>query len=259
MGASEVRVFLTMVYRELKRFSRSRARVIGSVINPLIWLIFFGKGWSGVFNNPLATQLFGGVDYMTYLVPGIIAMTIFNMSFMQGITLIWDKQFGFLKEILVAPASRTEAIAGRITGGAIVAMLQGVIILTLSFALAKLKLTGILPSLGLGFLLGIATAGMGVAIALRMNSMEGFQMVIMMLMLPMTFLSGAFYPVSTMPNWMQWLAKFNPLTYAVDGTRYYLAGVEPTFGMATDWLVLGALALVFSGMAALGFRRATLD
>ncbi len=83
-----MRVFLTMVYRELKRFSRSRARVIGSVINPLIWLIFFGKGWSGVFNNPLATQLFGGVDYMTYLVPGIIEMTVFNMNFMQGITLI---------------------------------------------------------------------------------------------------------------------------------------------------------------------------
>ncbi len=88
---------------------------------------------------------------MTYLVPGIIAMTVFNMSFMRGVTLIWDKQFGFLKEILVAPASRTEAIARRITGGALVAMLQGVIILALSFALAKLKFTGILPSLGWAF------------------------------------------------------------------------------------------------------------
>ncbi len=100
---------------------------------------------------------------------------------------------------------------------------------------------------------------MEVAIALKMSSMEGFQMVIMILMLPMTFLSGAFYPVSTMPTWMQLLTKFNPQTYAVDGTHYYLAGVEPTFGIATDWLVLVALALAFSGIAALGFRRATLD
>ncbi len=114
-----MKVFLTMIYRELKRFSRSRSRVAGTLINPLIWLIFFGKGWGGVFNNPpFASRLFGGVDYMTYLVPGVVAMTVFTMSFMQGgITLIWDKQFGFLKEILVAPASRVEAILGRITGG----------------------------------------------------------------------------------------------------------------------------------------------
>ncbi len=254
-----MRVFTTMVYRELKRFSHSRARVIGSIINPLIWLIFFGMGWSGVFNNPMASAIFGGVDYMTYLVPGIVAMTVFNMSFMQGITLIWDKQFGFLKEILVAPASRTEAILGRITGGAIMAMIQGVIILALSFALADLKVSGILPALGLSFLVGIAIAGMGVAIALKMTSMEGFQMVVMMIMLPMTFLSGAFYPVKTMPDWMQWLAKVNPLTYAVDGSRYYLAGVTLTFGIATDWLVLAGLAALLAGIAALEFRKATID
>ncbi|WP_297093447.1 ABC transporter permease [Thermococcus sp.] len=254
-----MQVFFTMIYRELKRFSRSRARVIGSIINPLIWLIFFGKGWAGVFDNPFASQIFGGVDYMTYLVPGIIAMTVFNMSFMQGITLIWDKQFGFLKEILVAPASRTEAILGRITGGALMAMIQGVIILALSFFLADLNVSGVLPALGMSFLVGIAIAGMGVAIALKMTSMEGFQMIVTMIMLPMTFLSGAFYPISTMPEWMQWLAKVNPLTYAVDGSRYYLAGVEPTFGIVTDWVVLIGLAALFAGIAALGFRRATID
>ncbi|NJE05459.1 ABC transporter [Thermococcus sp. M36] len=254
-----MRVFFTMIYRELKRFSRSRARVIGSLINPLIWLIFFGKGWAGVFDNPFASQIFGGVDYMTYLVPGIVAMTVFNMSFMQGITLIWDKQFGFLKEILVAPSSRTEAILGRITGGAIMAMIQGVIILALSFALTNLNVSGVLPALGMSFLVGIAIAGMGVAIALKMTSMEGFQMIVTMIMLPMTFLSGAFYPISTMPEWMQWLAKINPLTYAVDGSRYYLAGVEPAFGIVTDWLVLAGLATLFAGIAAIGFRKATID
>ncbi|ASI98712.1 ABC transporter permease [Thermococcus celer] len=254
-----MKVFLTMIYRELKRFSRSRSRVAGTLINPLIWLIFFGKGWGGVFNNPFASRLFGGVDYMTYLVPGVVAMTVFTMSFMQGITLIWDKQFGFLKEILVAPASRVEAILGRITGGALMAMIQGVIILALSFLLADLKVAGVIPVLGLSFLVGVAIAAMGVAIALRMTSMEGFQMVVTMLMLPMTFLSGAFYPVKTMPNWMQWLAEVNPLTYAVDASRHYLAGVEPTFGLATDWLVLAGLAALFAGIAALEFRKATID
>jgi len=254
-----MQVFLTMIYRELKRFLRSRARVFGSLIFPLIWLIFFGEGWAGVFDNPYAKNIFGGVDYLTYLVPGVVIMTVFNMSFMQGITLIWDKQFGFLKEILVAPASRTEAIVGRITGGSIMAMIQGVIILFLSFLLADLRVSGILPTLGMSFLVGVAIAGMGVAIALSMTSMEGFQMVVTMLMLPLTFLSGAFYPIDTMPGWMQWLAKINPLTYAVDGSRYYLSGVEPAFGIVTDWAVLLLLAVLFIGIAAMSFRKATID
>ncbi len=255
-----MRVFSTMIYREMKRFIRSKARVIGSLINPIIWLVLFGKGWSGAFNFPGASMIFGGVDYMTYLVPGIVAMTVFNMSFIQGITIIWDKQFGFIKEILVAPASREEAILGRITGGAITAMIQGVIILALSFFMtSSLKLSGVIPTLGLSFIVGLAVAGMGVAIAMKMSSMEGFQMIMTMIMLPMTFLSGAFYPVKTMPEWMQWLAKVNPLTYAVDGSRYYLSGVASTFSLTTDWLVLSGLAILFMGIAVIEFRKATID
>ncbi|AMM54675.1 ABC transporter permease [Pyrococcus kukulkanii] len=254
-----MRVLATMIYRELKRFIRSRARVIGSLLNPLIWLIFFGKGWAGAFNFPGARMIFGGVDYMTYLVPGIVAMTVFNMGFMQGITVIWDRQFGFLKELLVAPASRVEAIIGRSIGGALTALIQGTIILILSFTIADLKVSGVLPTLALAFLVGVAVSGLGMAIAMKMTSMEGFQIIVTMLMLPMTFLSGAFYPISTMPEWMQYLAKINPLTYAVDGARHYLAGIQPTFSLTTDWLVLGLLAVVFVGIAALEFRKATID
>ncbi|AEH24034.1 ABC transporter permease [Pyrococcus yayanosii] len=255
-----MRVLTTMIYRELKRFLHSRARVVGSLLNPLIWLIFFGKGWAGAFKFPGANMLFGGVDYMTFMVPGIVAMTVFNMGFMQGITLIWDRQFGFLKELLVAPASRVEAIIGRSVGGALMAIIQGTIILALSFLIVDgLKLSGVFPTLALAFLVGVAVSGLGMAIGMRMTTMEGFQIIITMLMLPMTFLSGAFYPVSTMPDWMQFLAKLNPLTYAVDGARYYLAGIEPTFGIATDWAVLSTLAVVFVGIAALEFRKATID
>ncbi|NJE85782.1 ABC transporter [Thermococcus sp. CX2] len=255
-----MRVFTTMIYREIKRFIRSKARVIGSLLNPLIWLIFFGKGWAGAFSFPGASMIFGGVDYMTFMVPGIVAMTVFNMGFMQGITLIWDRQFGFLKELLVAPASRVEAIIGRSVGGALMAMIQGTIILALSFLIVDgLKLSGVIPTLMMAFLVGVAVSGLGMAIGMRMTSMEGFQIIITMLMLPMTFLSGAFFPISSMPNWMQFLAKLNPLTYAVDGARYYLAGIEPTFSIATDWTVLTVLAVVFVGIAALEFRKATID
>lgn len=255
-----MRVFTTMIYREIKRFIRSKARVIGSLLNPLIWLIFFGKGWAGAFNFPGASMIFGGVDYMTFMVPGIVAMTVFNMGFMQGITLIWDRQFGFLKELLVAPASRVEAIIGRSVGGALMAMIQGTIILALSFLIVDgLKLSGVIPTLMMAFLVGVAVSGLGMAIGMRMTSMEGFQIIITMLMLPMTFLSGAFFPISSMPNWMQFLAKLNPLTYAVDGARYYLAGIEPTFSIATDWTVLTVLAVIFVGIAALEFRKATID
>ncbi|ANF21859.1 ABC transporter permease [Thermococcus piezophilus] len=255
-----MRVFTTMIYREIKRFIRSKARVIGSLLNPLIWLIFFGKGWAGAFNFPGASMIFGGVDYMTFMVPGIVAMTVFNMGFMQGITLIWDRQFGFLKELLVAPASRVEAIIGRSVGGALMAMIQGIIILALSFLIVDgLKLSGVIPTLMMAFLVGVAVSGLGMAIGMRMTSMEGFQIIITMLMLPMTFLSGAFFPISSMPNWMQFLAKLNPLTYAVDGARYYLAGIEPTFSIAIDWTVLTVLAVIFVGIAALEFRKATID
>ncbi|NJE26080.1 ABC transporter [Thermococcus sp. MV5] len=256
-----MRAFITMIYRQAKRFFRARSRVIGMIINPLIWLIFFGLGWSKVFDNPMARTIFGGVDYLTFLAPGIFAMTIFNQSFVSGVSVIWDKQFGFLKEILVAPASRKEAIVGRVTGDSLLTTVQGLIILLLTFLLAEnLKLSGILPALVMGFLLAIAFSGFGTTLALKMESLEGFQMIMMVLMMPLTFLSGAIYPIEAMPGWMKALAYINPLTYAVDGARYYLVGSNVTrFSITTDWIVLGLLALVFLSFAMLEFEKATID
>ncbi|WP_048148403.1 ABC transporter permease [Palaeococcus ferrophilus] len=250
----------TMAYRQLKRFSRARSRVIGMIINPLIWLVFFGLGWSKVFNNPMARAIFGGVDYLTFLAPGIFAMTVFNMSFIAGVSVIWDKQFGFLKEMLVAPASRKEGILGRIIGDSLVTLAQGAIILTLTYPLAEsLKLSGFLPALGIGFLLSMAFSGFGVSLALKMESMEGFQMVMMVLMLPLTFLSGAIYPIDTMPGWMKALAYLNPLTYAVDGARHFLVGASVAkFSLGVDLGVLTVLAALLVGLAMLEFERATI-
>lgn len=250
----------TMAYRQLKRFSRARSRVVGMVINPLIWLVFFGLGWSRVFDNPMAKMIFGGVDYLTFLAPGIFAMTVFNMSFIAGVSVIWDKQFGFLKEVLVAPASRKESILGRIIGDSFVTLAQGAIILVLTYPLAEsLKLGGFLPALGVSFLLSMAFSGFGVSLALKMESMEGFQMVMMVLMLPLTFLSGAIYPIDSMPGWMKALAYINPLTYAVDGARHFLVGASVAkFSLGVDLGVLTVLAALLVGLAVVEFERATI-
>lgn len=200
------------------------------------------------------------MDYLTFLAPGIFAMTVFNMSFIAGVSVIWDKQFGFLKEVLVAPASRRGSILGRIIGDSLVTLAQGTIILTLTYPLAEsLKLSGFLPALGVGFLLSMAFSGFGVSLALKMESMEGFQMVMMVLMLPLTFLSGAIYPIDTMPGWMKALAYINPLTYAVDGARHFLVGANVAkFSLAVDLGVLTVLAALLVGLAMVEFERATI-
>lgn len=251
-----MRALIIMVYRQIKRFSRARSRVVGMVVNPLIWLIFFGVGWSGVFKD---VRVFGGVNYLTYLAPGIFAMTVFNQSFISGVSVIWDREFGFLKEVLVAPASRKETISGRIVGDSIVALVQGAVILFLTLLITELQISGILPALGVGFLLAIAFSSFGVCLATRIQSMEGFQMIMTVLMLPIIFLSGAIYPITAMPLWMKLLAYINPLTYAVDGARSILTGVDGIFPLSTDLSILGFLAVFFLGIAMLAFESSTLE
>jgi ABC-2 type transport system permease protein len=252
----KMRAFIIMVYRQIKRFSRAKSRVVGMVVNPLIWLIFFGVGWSGVFKD---VRVFGGVNYLTYLAPGIFAMTIFNQSFISGVSVIWDREFGFLKEVLVAPASRKETISGRIVGDSIVATVQGAIILFLTLLITEVRIPGILPTLGVGLLLAVAFSSFGVCLATRIQSMEGFQMIMAVLMLPIIFLSGAIYPINAMPWWMKLLAYINPLTYAVDGARSMLTDVDGVFPLSTDLSILGFLALAFLGIAMFAFERSTLE
>ncbi len=251
--------FYIMVYRQVVKFFRARSRIIGSIVNPLIWLAFFGLGWANVFNFPLAKEIFGGVDYLTFLAPGILGMTIFTSSFISGISVIWDKQFGFMKEVLVAPSSRTAAMVGRLFGDSLTTLLQGAIILAFMYPLAtSLKPVGALPSFLLAFLSSVAFSSLGVIIALRMNSLEGFQLIINFLMVPLLFLSGAFYPINTMPLWMKVLAYLDPLTYGVDGMRYYLAGTS-TLTPTVDWLMLTSLAVGFLLIASAIFRKSTIE
>lgn len=251
--------FYIMAYRQIIKFFRARSRIIGSIVNPLIWLGFFGLGWANVFSFPLAKEIFGGVDYLTFLAPGILGMTVFTSSFISGISIIWDKQFGFMKEVLVAPSSRIAAMAGRLFGDSLTTLLQGAIILGFMYPLAtSLKPYGALPSFLLAFLASVAFSSLGVIIALKMRSLEGFQLIINFLMIPLLFLSGAFYPINTMPLWMKVLAYLDPLTYGVDGMRYYLAGTS-AFTPLLDWIMLAALATGLLLIASAIFRRATIE
>ncbi len=248
-----------MAYRQLKRFMRSRSRIVSSIVSPIIWIVFFGLGWSGAFNFPMARALFGGVDYLTYLTPGVVAMTVFAASFVGGVSVLWDKQFGFLKEVLVAPMSRSGALLGRALGDTITAVLQGVIILGLSYLVAPgIKVAGALPAIAFSFVLGLGFTALGIVVALKMTSMEGFHMIMNFLTLPLIFLSGAFYPITFMPTWMKMLAYANPLTYSVDGIRYCLTGIS-YFNPVLDVAILVAMGAVLLGVACYMFEKTTIE
>jgi len=253
-----MRAFMTMIYRQIKRFWRARSRVVGMMINPLIWLIFFGFGWSKLFDFPMAKKLFMGFDYLSFFAPGVYCMTIFLNGFTSGLSVIWDKQFGFLKETMVAPSSRKSIMAGRIVGDATISLLQGIIILVLTLPLTDMKIYGFFPALFLGFLLSISISSLGVCISIRMNSIEGFQLVVSVLMLPIVFLSGAVYPIDAIPDYIKVLAYLNPLTYAVDGSRYFLLGVS-RFSILLDIFTLSILTIILLLTAIHLFERLTLE
>ncbi|MCD6409164.1 MAG: ABC transporter permease [Candidatus Verstraetearchaeota archaeon] len=248
-----------MVYRQLKRFTRARSRVIGSIFNPLIWMVFFGLGWSGLFTSSMAKLLFRGLDYMSFLAPGMVMMAIFTASLFSGMSVIWDREFGFLKELLVAPASRTAIILGRSIGDALTALAQGVVILAASFLLAKqLTPTGIPLAVAIGLLAAIAFTSMGIALASTMRSFEGFNLITTFLMLPLLFLSGAFYPIDSLPLWLKALVYLNPLTYAVDATRYALTGVS-SFNILHSTAALALSAVILTLAATYTFKKSTIE
>ena len=251
--------FLTMTYRQLKRFVNARSRVFMSIINPVIWLVFFGLGWSNVFSFPGAKTIFGGLDYLTYLASGMVAMTIMMSSFISGVSVIWDKQFGFLKETLVAPVSRAEVILGRAFGDSLLTVLQGAIILFLMYLIApQINLMGALPALCYGLLLSMGFTSFGITLSLKLSSTEGFQMIVNLVTMPLLFMSGIFYPIDNLPEWMKIVAYVNPMTYAVDGMRYWLTNTS-RFEPLVDVSVLSVLTLILVLLAVRVYDKATIE
>jgi len=225
--------------RQLKRHFRSKARIIGSLGQPLLFLFALGFGLGPVF------QQAGRGDYIQFLVPGIIAMGILFTAIFSGIEIIWDKQFGFLKETLVAPISRFQIMIGRTLGGATVAMIQGIAVLIISLLVGfKIESISLLPLMFVFmFLIALLFTALGTAIASVLEDMHGFQLIMSFLVMPLFFLSGALFPLQGLPKFISIITKINPLSYGVDGLR--AASINGAyFGLFNDFLVLGILTFL---------------
>ena len=224
--------------RQLKRYLRSRSRIVGSAAQPLLFLLALGFGFGPIYRAA------GGGNYMQFLAPGIISMGILFTAIFSGIEIIWDRQFGFLKETLVAPVSRLHIMIGRTLGGATVATLQGIIVFFVAFLAGFRPGTALLP-LALLFMIltAILFTALGTAIASLLNDMQGFQLIMNFLIMPIFFLSGALFPLQGLPKALVVVASVNPLAYGVDGLRGTLVN-SAHFGLTTDFLVLGIIASV---------------
>jgi ABC-2 type transport system permease protein len=218
----------TVWYREVLRFFTDRSRIFGAIAQPVLFLAVLGGGISSAINGlsasggPLgaaAANLGSGFNYLAFLFPGILGMSVLFTSIMSAISIVWDREFGFLKEVLVAPVSRTSVAIGKIAGGSTVAMAQGALILLLSPLVGvKVSVLEVVSLLLLMLLLAAVMSSLGLLIASRQKTMEGFQVIMQFVILPMLFLSGAFFPL-TKGSWVTTIARFIPVTYGVDALR----------------------------------------
>jgi len=236
--------------RQLKRYFRSKARMVGSLGQPLLFLLALGYGFGPIY------QKASGGNYIEFLAPGIIAMSIIFTALFSGIEIIWDRQFGFLKETLVAPVSRLQIMIGRTLGGATVATLQGVIVFLISL-IAGFRPTSffmILPALVFMFLISLLFTALGTAIASVLEDMQGFQLIMNFIVMPLFFLSGALFPIQGLSGTIKVISTLDPLSYGVDGLRYTLINLG-YFGMGRDFLVLGLITVVLLAIGTYLFSK----
>lgn len=209
---------LTIWQREVLRYVRAKPRIFSTLFQPFMFLVIFGMG----LRSTLSMGNFG-MDYVKFMFPGIVAMSVMSVAFFSTVSTVWDREFGFLKEILVAPVSRIAIVTGKILGATSIAALQGILLLVLSPLVGiSVRLTTIPPMIGMMVLLAFAISGIGLLIASLMDSTEGFGIIMQVLVFPMFFLSGAFFPLTNVPGWMGVIARVNPLTYGVDALRQML-------------------------------------
>lgn len=229
--------------RQLKRFARSRARVVGALGQPLLFLVALGFGFGPIF------QRAGQGNYIQFLAPGVVCMTILFTAIFNGIELIWDRQFGFLKETLVAPVSRLTIMIGRTLGGATVAVIQGLVVTVACIVVGFRPAWSSAPeAFVIMLLVALMFTAFGTAVASVMEDFQGFQLVMNFVVMPTFFLSGALFPLSSVPRALGMIAAVDPLTYGVDGLRSSLTGVAH-FSVPLDFAVLSVLTalLLFAG------------
>lgn len=241
---NNLRGIYTIWYRDIIRFWRDRMRLVGAITLPLLFLFVFGPGLS------TRMGLLGpGIDFAKFIFPGIIGMTVLMSAFMAGVSVVWDREYGFLREVLVAPISRVSVALGKALGAATVALLQGMMIMLFAPLIGiSLSVWTMLALLPLMFLLAISMGSLGVLLATYIRSIEAFQAVMQMLMFPMVFLSGVFFPLEGLPSWMDVLVKLNPATYGIAPIRHVILGVPSEFSVLghtmTLWENVAVVAIV---------------
>jgi ABC-2 type transport system permease protein len=267
-GAS-LRAVYIIWYRDLLRFWRDRWRLVASLAQPLLFLVVFGTGLSSSLSG--AAGGFGGsgsgagrLEYIQYIYPGIMGMAVLFTAIFSAMSIVWDREFGFLKEVLVAPINRSAVAVGKTLGGATQAMIQGLLLLLLApVAGVKLTVLSVVELVPLVFILAFTLTALGVAVASRMRSIQGFQVVMNFLVMPFFFLSGALFPLNGLPGWMTVLTRLDPLSYGIDPIRRTVlagAGVPSPvldrvgltlFGQVLSPMTEAAIIMIF-GLALLG-------
>ena len=238
--------------REMKRFLRAKSRIVGALAMPLFFLAFLGMGFRRISVPGMTEQ----VDYIRFLVPGILGMSLLFSSTFGGLSVLWDREFGFLKEIMVAPVTRVSIVLGRIAGGVTTALIQGLLILGIA-TLIGFRMNSIL-ALGMTIvfmvLISVAFLGLGLIFASKMKDMQGFSIVMNFVIFPLFFLSGALYPLDNFPGWLRSLSYLDPLTYGIDGLRGVLIGIS-SYSILFNFIVMVAFSLVMIVLGAYFFEK----
>jgi ABC-2 type transport system permease protein len=268
LGA-DLSAIVVVWHRELLRFRRNRLRMVTSVVQPLLFLFILGSGLSNMLPSS------NGVNFKTFMFPGIIAMTVFFTALSSALSIVWDREFGFMREMLVAPARRGAIVIGKCAGGATVATLQGAVILALAGVVKVPYAPSLLVTLVAEMvLMAVSLTALGLLLASRMKQVESFMAVMNFVMLPMFFLSGAIFPPKGLPGWLALITKFDPLTYAVDPVRravfahvHASAAVTHTMSAGVKWgtwtlpiavelAIIAAMGALMLGLAIQQFGRA---
>jgi len=246
-----VDIVYTIWLRSVKRYLRSKSRIVGSLGMPLFLMLVLGFGLNSVVQIPGMEE-----GYMDFIIPGIVAMSVLFTSVFSGIQIIWDKQFGFLKATLVAPVSRLEIMIGQTLGGATAAVIQGLILMVLALfiGLHPVGIAGFLIAVGFMALIGVTFTALGIAIASRMEDMHGFQLIMNFIVFLIFGLSGALFPIDGLPDYIRPLTLADPLTYGVEGIRYGLSGTAQIHPL-TSFIVMIVCAALMIVVGAYLFRK----
>jgi ABC-2 type transport system permease protein len=252
MNQKDLQAIYMLWLRQMKRFLRAKSRILTTIVQPLFFLFILGFG----FNIAVFPGMQG--SYINFLAPGIIAMAILFSSMFTGVSVLWDKQSGFLQEVLVAPVSRLSIVIGRTIGGATIALFQGALIMVIAILLGVpiAGPFGLLLTVVIMVLLSFTAVGFGLIVASKMNDFEGFQSIMSLILMPLLFLSSMFYPVNSfLPGWLQVLSYCNPLFYMIDGMRGAFTGVNYVLHPLVDLGIIFVICIVVMGLGSYFFNK----